>query len=326
MTRVLVGGGQGNDARAIGMGDATKEQIKAGMRTFTRTVKNRFPNAKILYAPIKWAARPGAQTSTMIMNNFLIPYAKSLGWVYLEGTDDALKLSDNIILNYFYNDYSHPNKRGQWLITNAIVKALKARDKTISKTEKARAREAAKNVPVLLARVYSTTNTSITLKWDHTYPGAAAYELWGCRQGQRFEKIDTFSTAVDTTARKKLEKGTIYVYQIRALNAKQEVIGKSRKLYVVTRGGDYANVTKISVADPSVKVTRGGLNRIHPTSELGFSGKKEKIFNQYVYVSSAPGIATVSSSGYIHGIYPGTCKIYVIAQSGVHRTIYVKVR
>lgn len=325
ITRVLVGGGQGNDARAIGMGDATKEQIKAGMRTFTRTVKNRFPNAKILYAPINWAAKSGTQTSIKIMNNFLIPYAKSLGWVYLEGTDSALKLSDQVILNYFYNDYSHPNKPGQWRITNAIVKALKTKDKTISKTEKARAQEAAKTVPVLLARVYSTSKTSITLKWDRTYPGAASYELWGCRQGQRFKKIDTFSTAVDTTARKQLEKGTFYVYQFRALNAKKQVIGKSRKLYVVTRGGEFANVTKISVADPSVNVPKGDLYRILPTSELGFSGKKEMIFNQYVYVSTAPGIATVSSSGYIHGIYPGTCKIYVIAQSGVHRTIYVKV-
>ena len=325
VTRILVGGGQLNDGRAR-WEYVTDTQIKSEMRRFNNIAKRKFPNATIIVAPFQWHYANNGNSLRQACVDFAYmheTYGKSLGWKVLSSTENVLKVGQARVKTYFYNDSCHPNKRGQWLITNAIVSALKNQglDKKIDQVKAIRYSSTVKKNVFILAKG-KTTKNSIQLSWD-SVPGADYYEIYGGKCGQRFKQIVRNLHATSSN-RLNLVKGTYYNYQIRAFNSKKNEIARSRKMYIATKGGAYTNVKSVSALSPIV-VQRGAYAYLYQSSILEESGKKQKIYEEYTYEPSKTGIVTVKK-GYVCGIYPGTCYVYVISQSGAYVKVPVTVK
>lgn len=184
-----------------------------------------------------------------------------------------------------------------------------------------------KSVRKLSLRVSGSTETKNVLKWKKV-SGADGYVIYGSVCEEEFEKQTVIKKGSTTTwTDKKLDPGTYYQYYITAyklVNGKKLWIAKSPVIYATTDGGEYGNVTTVTVNKESVTLKKGKTFKIkaeQTADELPIEEQAE-----IRYESGNTKVATVNSKGVITAKKAGSCDIYVFAQNGIYTKIRVKVK
>ncbi len=106
-------------------------------------------------------------------------------------------------------------------------------------------------------------------------------------------------------------------------------IGKTPTAHFVGKDNKkYTNVKSIKLTNSSVSVAKGQSTKIRAHTKLADS-KKKQLPKSHVakirYRSTIPGIATVDKNGWITGISPGECHVYVYAQNCLSKKVKVTV-
>lgn len=128
---------------------------------------------------------------------------------------------------------------------------------------------------------------------------------------------------------KGLKQGTSYKFQVKAyqiIDGEQVIIMTSKVIHSITENKTYANATKVSVNNASIKLEVGKYKTVSFQVVLP-KGKKLKEHTAVLrYESSDKGIATVNSTGKITAKAKGSCYVYAYAQNGVYKRIKVTVK
>ena len=184
-----------------------------------------------------------------------------------------------------------------------------------------------KSVRKLSLRVSGSTETKNVLKWKKV-SGADGYVIYGSVCEEEFEKQTVIKKGTTTTwTDKKLDPGTYYQYYITAyklVNGKKLWIAKSPVIYATTDGGEYGNVTAVTVNKESVTLKKGKTFKIKAEQTAGELPVEEQA--EIRYESGNTKVATVNSKGVITAKKAGSCDIYVFAQNGIYTKIRVKVK
>lgn len=316
VTKILVAGGIGNDYAAA---RATKSQIRSCMKAFGQKASKKFPNAKILYAGINWGTKESRQSYCRKRAEWYKEISLSLGWTYLTGTENALRLNSSVIKKYFFNDAIHPNRKGQVRIANAMLTQLRrlAAGTAASQT--------VKKSPVLLAKMKSVSKTGITVSWNKI-AGASYYTVHGAKCGAALKELKSATTRL-TYKGTGLKAGTYYRYRIAAYDKSGRRLAVSRVLHIVTAGGKrYTNCSSVSLDRTSATLKKGASLQLKVTQKFYSSTKKAAVHEAVKYVADTPAVASVSASGKITAKSRGLCIVYAIAQNGLYARIKISVK
>ena len=186
------------------------------------------------------------------------------------------------------------------------------------------------------------TKSSITLKWNKV-KGASGYILYGNRYGKKYKyqrmTEDGQLTKNTITVKKladgtKLKKGTPYKFIVvayKTVKGTQQVIAKSKAVYVATTGGKVTNVKKVTAKSGKKTVKKLSLKRKKKATlkaTVTRQSKKLKLasYRKIRYESSNKKIATVTAKGKVTAKKKGSCYIYVYSQSGVYAKIKLTVK
>ena len=174
---------------------------------------------------------------------------------------------------------------------------------------------------LLAARAKKAAKTSMKITWQKV-PGASSYTVFGavCGKNHPFRKLG--STGGTSFTQKGLKKGTYYRYVVMAVGH-GKALAVSKTVYAATSGGKSANPKAVKVSRKKLSVKTGKQAKIKGSIQKK-SGKLKK-FRKIAYESSAPGIASVSSSGRVTGKKKGSCTIFVYAQNGICKKVKVTV-
>ena len=185
-------------------------------------------------------------------------------------------------------------------------------------------------LPILLAKGKGE-DKSITLSWRKINE-ATGYECyWSYCDGKKnYKKFSTVKSAKLTTIHKKLDNSKKYKYFVVAYKMEQGrkiYIAKSNCLHVAMKDAKLTNVKSIAVNKASVSLATGKSFTIKATTKLE-NGKKQPVLHaaQYRYYTTNKKVATVSSTGKITAKAKGSCKVYVLANNGVYKTVKVTVK
>ena len=145
----------------------------------------------------------------------------------------------------------------------------------------------------------------------------------------------TSAKKITSIGRKKLKKGTYYKFVVVATAADRSSGGKavtkalatSVSIHCMTLGargkGDYKKVLLKSKS--KVLLNKGKKSKILAMQKAA-KGIRVSQHRKISYVSTDPGIATVSKKGIITARKKGRAIIYVYSQNGVFKTVKVTVR
>ena len=185
-------------------------------------------------------------------------------------------------------------------------------------------------------KAVKVTKKSISYKWDKV-EGATKYYIYGnkCNKKNKCKKLaevtDTKFT-LDNIAGTKLKKGTFYKLVVVATDDENNVLSTSRVVHVVTKGGKYTNHKSISIKkDKKIKkgkltLKKGKTFKLKTKTIKDNKKLKVKEHRKVTYESDDTSVATVSKSGKIKAVAPGTCKIYAFTQNGKYTSVTVKVK
>ena len=125
-----------------------------------------------------------------------------------------------------------------------------------------------------------------------------------------------------------LKKGTYYKYAVVACKkagGTDQVLNKSKVIYVATKGGKAANVSKIKLnkKKTSLKLKKKKKKTFRIKAKTVKKGKKIKKYARLRYESSNDKIASVNKSGKVTAKGKGSCVIYVYAQDGISTKLKV---
>jgi hypothetical protein len=124
---------------------------------------------------------------------------------------------------------------------------------------------------------------------------------------------------------KKLKKKTNYSYVVAAFDKDGKLISTSKTIKVVTKGGNYTNVKKLTVSKKTLKLKAKKSTKIKVKITKDDKNKKLKS-KKLTYVSSNPNVAKVNSKGKITAKKKGKCTIYVYANNGISASTKVTVK
>ena len=184
---------------------------------------------------------------------------------------------------------------------------------------------------LLQLRAKKTGRNYINLSWTKV-KGASGYIIYGNRcnsAGKVYSLKKLVSITRTSTKITKLNKGTYYKYTAVAYKTTKEgqkVIASSKTIHVATTGGKVGNYKKVKLNKKVVKLKCGNIFKIKAEQ---IPEKKKLKVNKHrgiCFESSAPSIATVSSSGKVKAKKKGTCVIYIYSQSGTFNKMTVKVK
>ena len=186
------------------------------------------------------------------------------------------------------------------------------------------------NLPLLLAKGKGGDRAA-TISWLK-YQGAAGYEVyWSyCDGKSNYKKFATVKNGKLIATRKNLKSNREYKYFVAAykmVGGKKVYIAKSNVLHVAMKQAKTTNVTTLKVNKQKVTLKAGKTFRLKCTAKT--ENAKKKVLShttKFRYYTSNSKIATVSKSGVITAQGKGRCKIYVMANNGVYKTIKVTVK
>jgi hypothetical protein len=185
----------------------------------------------------------------------------------------------------------------------------------------------------------SAGKTSITMAWNKIQ-GADGYDIFFAQCNHHGKKIvckNVESIKGNKTfkwTKSGLKKGTAYKFVVAAfktVNGKQQVIAKSKAVYVSTSGGKATNVKKVTAKYKNKAVKKLTLKvkkKATLKTSVTLQSKKLKLptYRKVKFETSNKKIATVNSKGKITAKKKGTCYIYVYTQSGVYTKVKVTVK
>ena len=186
------------------------------------------------------------------------------------------------------------------------------------------------SLPILLAKGKGG-NKEITLSWTKVSQ-ATGYDIYwsNCDGKKAYQKLTTVKQNVLKTTHKKLNNANKYKYIIvsyKMVDGKKVYIAKSSCLHVAMKDTKLTNAKSIAVNKASISLAVGKSFTIKATTKLENS-KKQPVLHaaQYRYCSTNKKVATVSSAGKIIAKAKGSCKVYVIANNGIYKTVTVTVK
>ena len=172
-------------------------------------------------------------------------------------------------------------------------------------------------------------NKAVKVTWAKI-PGADGYYIYGSRCSEEFKKIKTIKKASTLSfTQKKLKKGKYYKYKVAAyktISGKNYIIANSIDVHVATKGGKFADPTKIKVNKTKITVRKGKKATIKASYTVQKGKKHDLHISKFRYESTNKAIATVNKNGVVKGIKKGTAYIYVYAQNGVYKKVKVIVK
>ncbi len=181
--------------------------------------------------------------------------------------------------------------------------------------------------PRLFAQVKKSTKTSNKITWKKV-KGANQYVVYGnkCGDSYGYKKIATVKKT--TFNHKKLLTGRCYKYRVVAYKVKgkkKTKLSTSRTIHGCTLGGAVGNCKSIRINKTKVSLKVKKTFAIKATEIIS---KKKIAFHHrpFAYETSNKKVATVSATGKIKAVGKGKCKIYVYAQNGKYKTVYVTVK
>ena len=175
-----------------------------------------------------------------------------------------------------------------------------------------------------------TGNRQVTISWNKV-DGAAYYDIYGAPCGKQVKKLATVSAGKTLEyTQKKLKNRKTYKYIVKARgenNGQIVTVGKTLTCHVAMSKHSRTNAKAVKVNKKSVSLKANGTFKVKAKTVKQKKNKKLlKHGKLYRYYSSDNEIASVSSKGKITAKKAGTCKVYVVAGSGVYKTINVTVR
>ncbi|WP_035796048.1 Ig-like domain-containing protein [Butyrivibrio sp. WCD3002] len=179
-------------------------------------------------------------------------------------------------------------------------------------------------------KISQKKNKTLVVKWDKE-ADAAKYEVYAsCLGKKNADKIETTanSAQVSTIGGKNIDPKKNYEIYVVAYDAKGNKIGTSLKAFVAGKDSKNTNAKKIT-ANKKVSLKAGKTVKVKVNVKLADSKKKalaKKYASDVRYLSTDTGVATVSKSGKIKGVAPGTCTVLAIAKNGLAAKIKVTVK
>jgi len=172
-------------------------------------------------------------------------------------------------------------------------------------------------------------NKSVKVTWQKI-PGADGYYVYGSKCSKNFKKIKTIKNPSKISfTHNKLKKGEYYKYKLAAyktIGGKNYIIANSIDVHAVTKGGKYADPTKIKVNKAKVTVRKGKKVTIKASYKLEKGKKQQFHISKFRYESTDKTIVTVNKKGVITGVQAGTAYVYVYAQNGIYKKVKVTVK
>ena len=178
----------------------------------------------------------------------------------------------------------------------------------------------------------SASKTSIKMKWN-AVPNADGYVIYQNKCGAKtaMRKIKVIQSGKTLTwTHKKLKKNSqnrYYVKAYKTIKGKRYFIKTSNQIHLVTKGGQYTNVTKVKSSVPAVSLRKGKTKALKITQTYAERNKKlAKHMRPLTFTTSDKKVATVTSKGVIKAKAKGSCYIYITAYSGVYTRVKVTVK
>ncbi len=179
----------------------------------------------------------------------------------------------------------------------------------------------------------------LTVSWGKV-DDADGYEVYVQYIGKKFTKTVAATTNADVTkatvkkiGKKKLnlkKKYKVYVSAYRMVGGKKVKLAKSITGFVAGRKSSaYTNAKTIKLQTGKLTVKKGAKTSIRAKTVLADSSRKlipGKYAKEFRYASTDEKVATVDKKGNIKGVAKGKCSIYVYAQNGFEKEIFVTVK
>lgn len=172
-------------------------------------------------------------------------------------------------------------------------------------------------------------NKKISLSWTKDKK-AQGYEIyWSYCNGKQNFKLLKDTKKLKTT-HTKLSNGKAYKYFVvsyKLVDGQKVYLRKSAQIHVAMSKQKKTNAKKITVkkANYTLKVNKSAKISAK-TVKLKKNKKVLKHAKEFRYFTSNKKIATVTNAGVIKAKKKGSCKIYVMANNGVYKTVKVTVK
>ncbi len=186
------------------------------------------------------------------------------------------------------------------------------------------------NLPIIIVKGKGG-NGMITLSWNK-YTGADGYDCyWSyCDGKQNYKKFATVKADKLSVIHNKLLNNREYKYYIAAYkmeNGRKVYLAKSPSAHVAMNNTRKTNAAEVKVNKSAVTLTAGKSFQLRCKVRL-IDPKRPELshMNEYRYYTNNKKVATVSKTGKITAVGKGRCKIFVIANNGVGKTVTVTVK
>ena len=271
--------------------------------------------------------------------------------IEVHAAEDQVEITSDSTVKAVWKDKSAaPDRRkqkgkdGTWFGKGASIEAAEA---ALARMTSDKDPKGTKFAPL---KVKSTKQTkkSIRLTWNGA-KGAKQYAVYAakCGKSNKLKRIATLTSGkrsynLNYEGRlAKMKKGTYYKVMVIAVDKDNNVVSSSRIVHVSTAGNKKkANYRKVIV---KAKITKTGkkLKKYKATSAILLKKGKATTLKALLkkargtsvkkhvgpgYESSNVKIAKVTSKGKVKAIKKGTCRIYVFAQSGIVKTVTVRIK
>lgn len=173
-------------------------------------------------------------------------------------------------------------------------------------------------------------NGRLTVKWGKS-GGAFGYYVYTGEVGKAYDRTAVAKDVRSKVYVKKNRKAAykFYVCAYRTLNGRKVIIGKSRELTCAADRIDGYNPVLLNVSKTSVtlSVKKNKTERIQTGVYVEKKGEPVRKDDAKLYFwSTNSTVAAVSTTGNIVAKKPGTCRIYIMTQNGLKKTVSVKVK
>lgn len=182
----------------------------------------------------------------------------------------------------------------------------------------------------LFPRLERTGRTSLSASWQ-SLPQADGYDIFFAPCGTEFGSVYRTLPAGETSCVfSRLEKKTVYKLRVKPFSLRggqKEYIGETAVLRCITGGSrKYTNAVEILPREDKLDLLVGEKRKIG-ASVTGQEAEKQVLTRGGVlrYLSDDPSVASVSKEGKVRGLRAGTCRVYLIALTGVCAAVDITV-
>ena len=186
------------------------------------------------------------------------------------------------------------------------------------------------SIPLLIARGKGG-NGSISVAWLKCSDATGYDCYWSyCDGKQNYKKFADVKNGKLNTTHSRLQNNREYKYFVAAYKiegGRKVYIARSNSLHVAMKQSKLTNASELVPNRTSATLTVGKTVKI--TGKIKLENPKKKQLHhvaEYRYYTSNSKVAAVSASGVVTAKGKGSCRIYVVANNGVYKTVTVTVK